>query len=115
MTHHIDINTSTSYGAVALLKGIMSIPGVNATKARIQTNGNIPSTETDSKNWGLIIECKFENADAREFEIRICMVTSGYGGEGPHDLVRCLKVAGFSNIDEEEIFSVAALKREYVK
>lgn len=115
MTYHVDINTASSYGALGILQVMLSAPGVEAKKARIQTNGKIPSLEVDSSEWGLIIECTSENVDAREFEIRICMVTSGYGGSGPTDLVRCLKACGFENIDEEEIFTVKSLHREYVK
>ena len=112
--NHIDINTATSYGAVGMLKMVLSAPGVKVIRARINTTVKTPNLEADSKDWALIIECESENRDVREFEIRILMLTSGYGGSGPHDLLDCLKACGFSNIDENEIFTVGALKREYL-
>ena len=111
--YHYDIATSTSYGAVAMLKVLLSAPGVKPVKARVNTTGNPPAYDQASEDWALIIECTSEEGEAREFEIRIFMLTSGYGGSGPHDLLKCLRLCKFKDIDESEIFSVGALKREY--
>ena len=113
--YFIDINTPTSYGAVALVRLILSAPGVQVKKARINTNGQIPSADVDPSEWALILECTSDIGEAREFDIRICMLTTGYSGSGPMDMLRCLKLAGFKSINEDEIFTVHALHREYVK
>ena len=113
MAYHIDICSGSSYGTVGMLQNILSAPGVKVRKARIQTTGMIPDLDAPSSDWGLILECVSENQEAREFEIRVCMVTSGYGGTGPNDLIRCLQLAGVKNIDKNEIYSVGALRREY--
>ena len=111
--YHYDIDTETSYGAVAMLKVLLSAPGVKPVKARVNTTGKSPKSDQDSEEWALIIECTSEESEARKFEIRIKMLTSGYAGSGPHDLLNCLKLCKFKNIDEDEIFTVGALKREY--
>lgn len=111
--YHYDIDTTTSYGATAMLKVLLSAPGVRPVKARVNTTGHSPKMDQESEEWALIIECTSDEREAREFEIRIKMLTSGYGGSGPHDLLDCLKLCGFKDIDENEIFTVGALKREY--
>ena len=111
--YHYDIDTTTSYGATAMLKVLLSAPGVKPVKARVNTTGYSPKMDQESEEWALIIECTSDEREAREFEIRIKMLTSGYGGSGPHDLLDCLKLCGFKDIDENEIFTVGALKREY--
>ena len=113
MKEHYDISSSATYGAIGMLKILLSAPGVKPVKARVNTTGNPPRLDAKSEDWALIIECESEERIAKEFEIRIMMLTSGYDGTGPHALLECLELCGFKDIDKREIFSVGALKREY--
>lgn len=112
--YHIDINTSSGVGAAGMLRMILSAPGVEAVKARINTKAELPSWDSDSNKWPLIIECTSEGRDTREFEIRILCMKSGYSEETQY-LALCLLYCGFTDIDINEIYDEYTLKREYVK
>ncbi|MBP3256181.1 MAG: hypothetical protein J6M60_06840 [Clostridia bacterium] len=115
MGYHVDINTASSYGAAAILEVMLKAPGVEVKRARINTR-EIPDLEEPSENWALILECTSNTREAENFEIRVCSLTSGYGGSGPKDLVKCLKLAKV-NFDENEIYSEdnRCLRRVYEK
>ena len=52
-------------------------------------------------DYPLIISGKY---DGFPFELRIFCATAGYGGTGPHDMLKILRTAGFP-VDEEAILT----------
>lgn len=98
------IQTSTSYQAadatIALIKA-----GFKATKAQISYNkrtGLPPIHMVDS--YPLTLEGTFNGFPS---QIKVWAVTAGYGGSGPHDLLKILKAAGFEIDDTSPILTEA--------
>ena len=112
---HVDVKTSSSYGAVGMIKLLTENPRIIFRKARLNTHSYVLDSDSNSKDWPLIFECQSNERDCSEFEIRVYSLTSGYSGSGPHDLIECLNIAGFRNIDEDEIFTIKEIKRTYEK
>ena len=52
-------------------------------------------------DYPLIINGRY---DGFPFELRIFCATAGYGGTGPHDMLKILRTAGFP-VDEEAILT----------
>ena len=98
------IETASSYGATAMLKTIAK-SGVRFVEAKLNVQ-SYPTDSKDSKDWALIFKCTSDEPNNEKFEIRLHMLTCGYEGSGPHDLLECLKITGFDHqISEEEIFT----------
>ena len=114
--NHIDICTGTSYGArSATIAVINSMGGPDCVKAvRLNTQLGGPDLESPSEEWALILECESRMEGLSNVEIRVCMLTSGYPGTGPHDLVEVLKSAGFK-VNEHSIFNKCPLKGRWIK
>ena len=90
------IRSSTSYRAsdatIALIKD-----GFKVTRATIDYNlkkGLPPIQMEDS--YPLILEGKYGGFPSK---IKVWAVTAGYGGTGPHDLLKILNAAGFEISD----------------
>ena len=98
----IEIMTLTSYAARDTAIELIDLIGVECVKAaRLNTAIGIPDSTISPKKWPLIFECYLNN-ELEKFEIRILMMTSGYEGAEPHDMVDVLKHAGFK-FDENDI------------
>ena len=108
------IDSPSSYGSVDMLR-ILANSGINFEKAIL----NVESQPTDSENsedWPLIFECYSELSRDAKFQVRIHMVTCGYSGTGPHDLIECLKITGFNPfISVNEIFTNKHIQETFVK
>lgn len=109
------IDTVTTYAAVAMLRMLAENSDITFRRARLNLREGFPDELKNSEDWPLIFECTSKDRDAREFEVRVHTLTSGYGGTGPHDLVQCLKIAGFENVDENQIFTETVINRIYEK
>lgn len=108
------IETASSYGATAMLKTIASA-GVRFVEARLNVM-SYPTDSRDSKDWPLIFKCTSDEPNNEHFEIRIHMLTCGYSGSGPHDLLECLKISGFDHcISENEIFTNKHIVAKFTK
>lgn len=57
--------------------------------------------EIKEDEYPLIISGRY---DGFPFELRIFCATAGYGGTGPHDMLKILRTAGFP-VDEEAILT----------
>ena len=93
---------------------MLSAPDVEVYEVELNTNSYLPDYDASSTEWPLIIRCNSNKRDAREFEVRVFDVTSGYLGAGPQDLVGCLKATGV-DFDEEEIYSSKRIQKKYHK
>ncbi len=105
MSNIIEVRTPTSYGArsaaIAIIDGF---GGRDCVKSVIlNTKQEAPDLLDSSEDWPVRLKCVSELEGLYEFEIRICMLASGYNGTGPHDLESLLDYAGF-DFDKREIY-----------
>ena len=112
--NNLEVRTGSSYGDTALVQIILSAPGVRVREVELNTHSQVPTEETPSSEWPLIVRCNSDNPEARTFEIRVYDLTSGYGGKGPSDLCECLKACGV-DFDENEVYSSKRIQRIYRK
>lgn len=101
----IEVKAPTTYGsreaAQAIIDGFGGPDCVIGVK--LNTREQVPDIFEESENWPVRLQCISDREGMEEFEIRILMMTSGYNGAEPHDLVELLSYAGF-DFDENQIF-----------
>ena len=109
------LKTSSSYGAVAMLETLIKSGCITFNRLDLKVRSHV----TDSKNiedWPVIFTCKSDIDSNREFKIYIQMLTCGYGGTGPNDLIKVIKMTGFDNfISADEIYTNKVIDRSFDK
>lgn len=111
--NHFIIKCATSYGSIAMLRLFAENPKVTFKKVDLNVLP-MPTDSQDIEDWPVRFTCKTEDPENSEFEIYIHMLTCGYPGSGPHDLLTALEMTGFGNIlSEEAIFTRPKIVGEY--
>ena len=108
------LDTPTSYGSVGMLRTLVNA-GITFKAVHLNVKP-MPTDSENSKEWPLIFDCLSDDRDNREFQVRIHMVTCGYNGTGPNDLIECLKITGFGGyVSENTIYNSKEVIATYVK
>ena len=100
----MNIITATSYMARDIAINVLRSGHFTPNGYTIKYNlgEGLPNPDNMKEDdYPLIISGRY---DGFPFELRIFCATAGYGGTGPHDMLKILRTAGFP-VDEEAILT----------
>lgn len=100
----MNIITATSYMARDIAISVIRSGHFNPERYTIKYNlgKGLPNPDDiKEEDYPLIISGRY---DGFPFELRVFCLTAGYGGTGPHDMLKVIRTGGFP-VDEDAILT----------